>query len=75
MHAGNYHLVGVDLRNLAEVEQKLSQAEVNFDLPTLFIAECVLVYVETGAVHNLLLWISSKFSHSMFINYEQVRTY
>lgn len=72
MHAGNYHLVGVDLRNLVEMEQKLSQSEVNLDLPTLFIAECVLVYIESGATSRLLSWISSKFQNSMFINYEQV---
>lgn len=72
MHAGNYHLVGVDLRNLTEMEQKLAQSEVNWDLPTLFIAECVLVYIETGATHRLLSWISTKFQNAMFINYEQV---
>ncbi|XP_022194107.2 leucine carboxyl methyltransferase 1 [Nilaparvata lugens] len=72
MHAGNYHLVGVDLRNLAEVEQKLMQSEINTELPTLFISECVLVYIESTFTLRLLSWISSKFPLALYINYEQV---
>lgn len=72
LHAGNYHLMGIDLRNITEVETKLNQAEINFSLPTLFISECVLVYVESDCVHRLLSWVAAKFSSSFFINYEMV---
>lgn len=66
-------MVGVDLRNLTEVQQKLAQSEVRFNLPTVFIAECVLVYIDTSLANQLLSWISSSFPTSFFINYEQVR--
>lgn len=72
LHAGNYHVVGVDLRNLVEVQQKLAQSEISFELPTVFIAECVLVYIETSLVKQLLTWIVSAFPTAFFINYEQV---
>ncbi|KAG8335455.1 Leucine carboxyl methyltransferase 1 [Homalodisca vitripennis] len=72
LHASNYHVVGVDLRNLIEVQQKLSQSEITFDVPTVFIAECVLVYIETALVNQLLSWIVSAFPTAFFINYEQV---
>lgn len=72
MHAANYHVMGVDLRHIDEVENKLKQAEVDFSLPTLFLAECVLVYIESNHCSNLLKWISSRFSSSMIVNYEQV---
>ncbi|XP_054268298.1 leucine carboxyl methyltransferase 1-like [Macrosteles quadrilineatus] len=72
LHAGNYHVVGADLRNLAEVQHKLAQAEISFDIPTIFIAECVLVYIETALVSQLLSWIVSAFPTAFFINYEQV---
>lgn len=72
LHGGNYHLVGADLRNLSDVATKLRESEINFELPTLFLAECVLVYIESGAVSNLLAWISSQFPVALFINYEQV---
>lgn len=65
-------MVGVDLRNLMEVEMKLAQAEVSYDVPTVFIAECVLVYIETVLVNQLLSWIVSRFPNAFFINYEQV---
>lgn len=72
LHAANYHLMGVDLRHTSDLANKLSQAEVNFNLPTLFLAECVLVYIETNSASSLLQWFSGKFPNSLFINYEQV---
>lgn len=72
LHCENYHLVGADLRNLSEIVLKLKESEVNFQIPTLFIAECVLVYIESTAVENLLSWISSQFPLALFVNYEQV---
>lgn len=72
MHATNYHVMGVDLRHIDEVENKLKQAEVDFSIPTLLLAECVLVYIESNQCSNLLKWMSSHFSSSMIVNYEQV---
>lgn len=72
LHAGNYHIVGVDLRNLHEVEMKLNESEVKFDVPTLFLAECVLVYIDAPQVEQLLSWMSKKFDSALFVNYEQV---
>ncbi|KAL3279215.1 hypothetical protein HHI36_016728 [Cryptolaemus montrouzieri] len=70
LHAGNYHCIGVDMRNLALLETKLQQAEVNYSSPTLFLAECVLVYIENDCVNRLLQWIASKFKTALFVNYE-----
>ncbi|KAK9758616.1 Leucine carboxyl methyltransferase [Popillia japonica] len=70
LHAGPYHCIGADLRNITELENKLYQAEVNFSYPTLFIAECVLVYIENDCVNRLLSWIATKFPKCLFIVYE-----
>ncbi|CAG9765157.1 unnamed protein product [Ceutorhynchus assimilis] len=70
MHSGNFHCLGVDLRNIQQIKEKLQQAEIKFDKPTLFIAECVLVYIESEWVNRLLQWLSSAFSTGFFINYE-----
>ncbi|XP_008210219.1 leucine carboxyl methyltransferase 1 isoform X2 [Nasonia vitripennis] len=72
LHAANYHLVGADLRHVSDLANKLKQAEANFSLPTLFLAECVLVYVDSSATSQLLKYLSENFSNSIFINYEQV---
>lgn len=70
LHSGNFHCMGVDLRNTTQLKEKLHQAEIKFDKPTLFIAECVLVYIESEWVIKLLQWISSNFSAGLFVNYE-----
>lgn len=70
LHSGNYHCLGVDLRNITQLKDKLNQAEIKYDKPTLFIAECVLVYIESECVNRLLQWIASTFSTGLFINYE-----
>lgn len=72
LHAANYHIMGLDLRNLEEVENKLKQAEIDFTIPTIFLAECVLVYIETNYCANLLKWFSGHFPSAVFVNYEQV---
>lgn len=72
LHASNYHLIGVDLRNLDELFAKLQTSEVDFALPTIFLAECVLVYMEPRNCFNLLRALSERFVDAAFVNYEQV---
>ena len=64
--------MGVDLRNVDEVANKLKQAEVDFTVPTIFIAECVLVYMEAQNCTNLLKWLTSQFQSAVSVIYEQV---
>lgn len=72
LHGPSYHIMGVDLRSTEDVEQKLIQAEIDFQLPTIFLSECVLVYIEPKHSVDLLQWLSSKFKNAAFVNYEQV---
>ncbi|XP_040829114.1 leucine carboxyl methyltransferase 1 isoform X3 [Ochotona curzoniae] len=44
----------------------------NIKLPTLLIAECVLVYMTPEQSANLLKWAARSFHTAMFVNYEQV---
>ncbi|XP_055376593.1 leucine carboxyl methyltransferase 1 [Condylostylus longicornis] len=72
MHGPNYHIMGVDLRNIDELDNKLQQAEIDYKLPTIFIAECVLVYIEAQNCRNLLKWLAGRFESAVFVNFEQV---
>lgn len=72
VHAGDYHLVSADIRKTSEVDKKLGECGVDKTIPTLFITECVLVYIETQSSDQLIAWISENFPTAMFINYEQV---
>uniref|UniRef100_A0A7J7Y087 [phosphatase 2A protein]-leucine-carboxy methyltransferase n=1 Tax=Myotis myotis TaxID=51298 RepID=A0A7J7Y087_MYOMY len=40
-----YALIGADLRDLATLEEKLKKCNMNTQLPTLLVTECVLVYM------------------------------
>ncbi|XP_050442714.1 leucine carboxyl methyltransferase 1 [Adelges cooleyi] len=72
LHGSDYHIIGTDLRNLAELENKLSQSGINFEIPTMFLAECVLVYMRPESSSLLLQWIANKFNDVFFVNYEQM---
>ena len=67
-----YHLAAVDLRKLSEVETKLAECSLEFNVPTLFLFECVLVYMPIQFSHALLQFIADKFATTFCINYEQV---
>lgn len=65
-----YHLLAADLRDVAALESALRGAGVDFAAPTIFLAECVLVYMEPESSAALLEWCSSRFPDSLFAAYE-----
>ncbi|XP_039090378.1 leucine carboxyl methyltransferase 1 isoform X2 [Hyaena hyaena] len=67
-----YAIIGADLRDLPELEEKLKKCNMNPQLPTLLITECVLVYMTPEQSANLIKWAAHSFETAMFINYEQV---
>uniref|UniRef100_A0A8D3DL90 Leucine carboxyl methyltransferase 1 n=1 Tax=Scophthalmus maximus TaxID=52904 RepID=A0A8D3DL90_SCOMX len=54
------------------MDEKLKKFQLNPELPTLFLSECVLVYMTPSQSSNLLHWAAETFHTAMFINYEQV---
>lgn len=44
----DYKLLGVDLSELSELERALEEAGLDNEIPTLFIAEVVLTYMENS---------------------------
>jgi [phosphatase 2A protein]-leucine-carboxy methyltransferase len=72
LHGTDYHLVAADLSNLTNLEQKLIESEVDFSCPTLVLAECVLVYVNSSKTEAMAKWLADRFHAITFINYEQL---
>ncbi|XP_022341142.1 leucine carboxyl methyltransferase 1-like [Crassostrea virginica] len=72
IHGSDYHLVDADLSVLSQVEKKLKESGIDKTMPTLFMSECVLVYIDSHKTKELLKWIADEFPAAMFINYEQV---
>lgn len=65
-------MVSADIRELKQLEAKLQSCRIDKNLPTVFVAECVLVYLDKEYSDRLLKWISAQFHTAAFINYEQV---
>lgn len=72
LHAKDYHLVAGDIRNISELDAKLTSFGLDKNLPTIFIAECVLVYLHTEETEQILKWAGTSFRNAVFLNYEQV---
>ncbi|XP_065898221.1 leucine carboxyl methyltransferase 1-like isoform X1 [Dysidea avara] len=70
INSTHYHLVAGDLRDTEQLDRKLLAAGVDKKLPTVFITECVLVYIEPKLSSQLIEWAGKHFSTSMFLNYE-----
>lgn len=57
------------------LRMKLGLAAKSFfllSLPTLFISECVLIYLAPEESQSILDWITANVQHSMFLLYEQI---
>lgn len=67
-----YSLLPVDLRDLTLIDKQLVKSQISYALPTLFIAECVLIYIPSTSSNSIINWISRKFKIAAFLNYEQV---
>lgn len=72
IHSDVYHLVACDLRDTAQLSAKLDACGIDRQLPTAFIAECVLVYMSAEQSSVLVRWIADSFTSVFFVNYEQV---
>ncbi|NXL80319.1 TYW4 protein, partial [Leptocoma aspasia] len=68
----DYKLLGVDLSELSELERTLEEAGLNNEIPTLFIAEVVLTYMENTRSDALIQWAAEHFPQACFLVYEQV---
>ena len=66
-------LVGADLRDLPTLEERLQRAGVAWDVPTLLLSECVLVYLPPTSSTAVIAWAGSRFSGgAVFLAYEQL---
>lgn len=72
LHTLKYHITSCDLRNTNDLDKRLKECNLDFTLPTLFIFECVLIYMNSTNSHNLLKYLSSSFQSLCLINYEQI---
>ncbi|CAO3594480.1 unnamed protein product [Absidia cylindrospora] len=73
MSSHDYHLIGGDLRQWDQVVERLFAHGLDPQAPTLFLSECVLIYLPLDSTTGILNWIQTTMSDCVFALYEQIR--
>lgn len=69
----DYHVIGADLRDITYTERQLLGAGMDFSLPTLFLSECVMVYIHPEESSRIIEWAAKNFTGgAVFCSYEQI---
>jgi len=72
-YSSEYHLLPYDLRKGWDPLSNAMQAiGVEFDVPTLFLSECVFMYMPTEQTQSLLSGLSNAFSRAAICMYEPI---
>lgn len=61
-----------DLRDLNALKVKLGQVGLNFEVPTLVFAECVMTYMKPENSSRVIAWAASEFPSVAYLTYEQI---
>jgi tRNA wybutosine-synthesizing protein 4 len=64
--------MGVDLRSVDDLDKALTDAHIDKSLPTLFLSECVMIYLKEEQSAALIKWAASTFGCAVFLTYEQI---
>ncbi|XP_076603828.1 tRNA wybutosine-synthesizing protein 4 [Chaetodon auriga] len=70
--SGQYHLLGVDVREESQVKEALGAAGLDWVAPTLVLSEVVLTYMETQWSDAVISWVAKLLPQSLFVIYEQI---
>lgn len=68
-----YKLFSADIRDTDKLGEKLAQFGVDTTVPTLFLTECVLVYLKPEESKKILTFIKEHFTgDTALLNYEMI---
>lgn len=69
----DYRILGLDLRQLQQLDEALEAAGLNVAAPTLLLAEAVLTYLQHSSAAALIAWAAQRFPNALFVMYEQMK--
>ncbi|TPX48633.1 hypothetical protein SeLEV6574_g01932 [Synchytrium endobioticum] len=73
LYSDQYCILAGDLRNWeTAIVPKLLAHGLDITLPTLFISECVLIYMPPEDADRIVSWIPQHIHNAFFITYEQI---
>ena len=70
IHSKYYNLFGCDLKYINLLDSMLQNCDLDFKKPTLFLTECVLMYMKVEVSTKVLSYASEKFQNSVFVSYD-----
>ncbi|KAI9499925.1 S-adenosyl-L-methionine-dependent methyltransferase, partial [Coemansia spiralis] len=73
LHSETYNLIAGDLREFPSVMARLQERGFDCEAPTLFVSECVLVYLDPVCSDAILDWITTNVPRAGVVTYEQIR--
>ncbi|KAJ0070124.1 hypothetical protein NL108_002432, partial [Boleophthalmus pectinirostris] len=73
--SSQYRLLGVDVRELAQMEKALDLAGFVWTAPTLILSEVVLTYMETKWSDSVIKWAADYLPQSLILIYEQIHPF
>ncbi|GAA5813458.1 hypothetical protein MFLAVUS_006936 [Mucor flavus] len=68
----DYCVLGGDLRNWSDTVTRLVDAGLDLNAPTLFLSECVFIYLLPEDTNTILKWITDTMTNTAFVLYEQI---
>uniref|UniRef100_A0A8C2VL19 tRNA wybutosine-synthesizing protein 4 n=1 Tax=Chinchilla lanigera TaxID=34839 RepID=A0A8C2VL19_CHILA len=69
----DYRILGLDLRQLRQLDEALDAAGLAAAAPTLLLAEAVLTYLQPSSAAALIAWAARRFPNALFVLYEQTK--
>ena len=63
----------MDLTDCASLEAYLQDSPLSCNAPTLFLSECVLIYIKPDLVNPSLQCLQKAFPNNVMVVYEQIR--
>lgn len=72
LSSSQYRLLGVDVRQLSQMEKALESSGFEWKAPTLILSEVVLTYMETKWSDSVISWTANHLPQSLFVIYEQI---
>ncbi|KAF9387026.1 hypothetical protein BGX21_000659, partial [Mortierella sp. AD011] len=73
LYGKDYCLLSGDLREFTEsIVPKLKAHGFDTSLPTLFLSECVLIYIQPRDSDAIMDWVGANMDASLFVVYEQI---
>ncbi|EGG24460.1 leucine carboxyl methyltransferase [Cavenderia fasciculata] len=75
MISPHYRVSPIDLCNISSFDEIFNSLGINYNIPTIFLSECVIIYITADNGNKVIKWASDHFKESCFVTYEQIKPF